>query len=99
MVSIDRAAVRRIMLEDGYKEVLVDDSVTSISHLDQKLQPLIDAYVKNKSITEKFAIEGLTITMIMEKFDCDFWVGLEFLDDFIDDPERAEMLKEFSLLN
>lgn len=99
MVSFDRATVRRIMLEEGYQETQVDDSVTSVSHLDRKLQPLIDAYVKNKSITEKFAIEGLTVTMIMEKFDCDFWVGLEFLDDFIDDPERAEMLKEFSLFN
>jgi len=99
VVSFDWATVRRIMLEDGYQETQVDDSVTSVSHLDQKLQPLIDAYVKNKSITEKFAIEGLTVTMIMEKFDCDFWVGLEFLDDFIDDPERAEMLKEFTLFN
>lgn len=99
MVSFDREAVRRLMLEDGYQETQVDDSVTSVSHLDQKLQPLIDAYVKNKSITKKFAIEGLTVMMIMEKFDCDFWVGLEFLDDFIDDPEQAEMLKEFSLFN
>lgn len=99
MILFDRERVRKIMLEDGYKEQQVDESVASMRKLNQKLQPLIDAYLKDKSLADQYQIEGLTIAMIMEKFDCDFWVGLEFLDDFVEDPERAGFVKEFSLLN
>jgi len=99
VILFDRERVRKIMLEDGYKERQVAESVASMRCLNQKLQPLIDAYLKDKSLADHYQIEGLTIAMIMEKFQCDFWVGLQFLDDFVEDPERAEFVKEFSLLN
>lgn len=95
VVHFDSAVVRRMMLEDGYaNDKDLEISINSLKKIDKKLQPLIDAYIKDRTISDAFTVEGLTVAMIMKKYDSSFWSALESLDNFIDNPEGAKLLKE-----
>jgi hypothetical protein len=94
MLTFDKEVVRKMLLEDGYKEKDVEIEENRFSKINAKLQPVLDAYLVNRTISPDFNVNGLTMKIIMEKYSCNFWNAIGFMDSYLDDPEGAKLLVE-----
>lgn len=94
MLSFDSELVRKMLLEDGYKEKDLEIKENRLKKINLKLQPVLDAYLADRTISDDFNVEGLTMKIIMEKYSCNFWNAIGFMDAYIDDPEGAKLLIE-----
>ncbi|WP_371367076.1 hypothetical protein SRRS_11840 [Sporomusa rhizae] len=92
VLTFDKEVVRKMLLEDGYKENEIKIELNRFSKINQKLQLVLNAYLIDRTISSDFNVEGLTMKIIMEKYSCNFWNALSFMDSYIDDPERAKRL-------
>lgn len=91
MLQFDKYAVKKIMMEENnYSSREADDEIYFLGGYDSQLQPLLDAYIADRTISNAFDVEGLTIKMVMDKFGHNFWQGLLSMQGFIKDPERAQ---------
>ncbi len=90
MITIDKAAVKEILVEEGYSdEGDIDMIFNELSIIDASLQGVLDAYLADRTVIDEFKVEGLTISIIMHKFSCDFWKALGFMNTAITNPQLA----------
>lgn len=90
MIAVDNAAVKKMLVEEGYSdEGEMDMIFNELSIIDASLQGVFDAYLTDRTIMDEFKIEGLTISIIMHKFGCDFWKALGFMNTAITNPQLA----------
>lgn len=90
MIAVDNAAVKRILVDEGYSdEGEIDMIFNELSIIDTSLQGVFNAYLKDRTIIDEFKVEGLTISIIMHKFSCDFWTALGFMNTAITSPQLA----------
>jgi hypothetical protein len=94
MLTFDKTVVRKMLLEDGYEEKDLEIKENRLKKINIKLQPVLDAYLVDRTISADFNVEGLTMKIIMEKYSCNFWNAIGFMDSYIDDPEGAKLLIE-----
>ena len=94
MLTFDKEVVRKMLLEDGYEEKDVEIKQNRLRKINVKLQPVLDSYLVNRTISPDFNVNGLTMKIIMEKYSCNFWNAIGFMDSFLDDPEGAKLLVE-----
>jgi hypothetical protein len=93
MITVDKAAVKKILVEEGYSdEGEIDMIFNELSIIDESLQGVLDTYLTDRTIIDEFKIEGLTISIIMHKFRCDFWKALGFMNTSITNPHLAKEL-------
>lgn len=91
VLKFDKELVKQIMIEEcGYPSRAAADEVFFLGDIDAELQPVIDAYIADRTISDAFSVEGLTTQMIMDKYGVNFWMGLLFMNGFIKDPDRAK---------
>lgn len=93
VITFDRAAVKKMLIEDGYSdEGEMDRTLNELSLIDAGLQGILDAYLADRTIVDDFQVEGLTIPIIMHKFECDFWNALGFMNTSTHNRELAKSL-------
>ncbi|WP_371367102.1 hypothetical protein SRRS_11990 [Sporomusa rhizae] len=92
VLTFDKEVVRKMLLEDGYEEDDITIKLNRFNKISKKLQPVLDVYLVDRTISSNFNVEGLTMKIIMEKYSCNFWSALGFMDSYIDDPEGAKLL-------
>lgn len=95
MLKFNKEVVKKIMMkENGYSNEKADNEVDSLGELDARLQPVLDEYIENRIISADFAVEGLTTKMIMDKYEFNFWLGLNFMEGYIKYPEKAKRTRK-----
>jgi hypothetical protein len=94
MLTFDKEVVRKMLLEDGYKEKDVEIKLAALAKNDARLQPVLNAYLLNRTISPYFNVDGLTMKIIMEKYSCNFWNALDYMEYYLKHPERAKILIE-----
>ena len=93
MITFDKTAIHNILLEEGYSdESEIEMIFYDLSVIDASLQGVLDAYLTERIILDEFNVEGLTINIIMDKFRCDFWNALGFLNTSISNHKLARDL-------
>ncbi len=92
VLTFDKEVVRKMLLEDGYEENDITIKLNRFNKINKKLQPVLDAYLVDRTISSDFNVEGLTMKIIMEKYSCNFWSALGYMDSYSDDPEGAKLL-------
>ncbi|AIF53930.1 hypothetical protein [Pelosinus sp. UFO1] len=93
MITFDKTTINNILLEEGYSdEGEIDMIFYDLSIIDSSLQGVLDAYLTDRIILDEFNVEGLTINIIMDKFRCDFWNALGFLNTSISNHKLAKDL-------
>lgn len=93
MLLFDKDLVKKIMMsEGGYSSEAADAEVIGLSKVDGSLQPVLDAYLGDRKVTDDFSFEGITVPMIMEKKGCNFWYALTGMQIFMEHPEMAQEL-------
>lgn len=92
LVKINRVEIKKFLMEEnGYDEYRAELMSDTVMRLEVKFQPLIDTYVKDKTFDENFAVDGVTLKIVMEKWDYDFWEGLEELNKDRNQKETLTM--------
>ncbi len=93
MIVFDEDTVKKILLEEGYSdEGEIDMIFNELNIIDSRLQRVLDAYLADRTIVDEFKVEGLTMHIIMEKFKCDFWKALGFMNTSISNHQLAKEL-------
>lgn len=93
MITFDKTTINNILLDEGYfDEGEIDMVFYDLSIIDASLQGVLDAYLSDRTILDEFNVEGLTINMIMDKFGCDFWNALGFMNTSISNHKLAKDL-------
>jgi len=92
VLIFDKEVVKKMLIEDGYKEKDVEIEIISLSKTDARLQTVLDTYLFDRTISSDFNVEGLTMKIVMEKFGCNFWSALDFMETYLDDPKGAKLL-------
>lgn len=92
MLTFDKEVVRKMLLKDGYKEKDVEVEIAALAKTDARLQPVLNAYLLNRTISPDFNVNGLTMKIVMEKYSCNFWNAIDFMETYLDDPEGAKLL-------
>lgn len=93
VLQFDKEVVLKVMLEDGWSDWAYVQ-VNSMSKYDARLQPVLDAYLADRSISADFNVEGVTIPLLMEKMHVDFWNALSRIDIYLHNPELAKEFME-----
>lgn len=97
MIIFDDAIIKAILIEEGYQDEGEMDMIFSeLNIIDASLQRVLDAYLTDRTIIDEFAVEGLTMNIIMNKFRCDFWHALGFMNTSINNPQLAKDLFNLS---
>lgn len=91
VLQFDKEVVKKIMMEENsYSSREADDEIFILGELNAKLQPVLDAYIADRTMSDAFEVEGLTTKMVIDKYGENFWQGLLSMNGFIKDPERAK---------
>ena len=88
MLTFDREQMEQLFLERlGYKsKTLLERNLDCLGRMDEKLQPVLDAWVKDGTIVD-FQIGEVSLAFLME--DRNFFEALFKLWGCIDEPELA----------
>ncbi|SFL96023.1 hypothetical protein [Pelosinus propionicus] len=93
MIVFNEATIKKILLNEGYSdEGEIDMIFNELNIIDASLQIVLDAYLADRTILDKFKVEGLTMHIIMTKFKCDFWKALGFMNTSISNHHLAKEL-------
>ncbi|QKG83380.1 hypothetical protein GXN76_02100 [Kroppenstedtia pulmonis] len=94
MLKYDREKVKSILIhEEGYSETMAETFSETLVNLHEDLQPALDQWLKDRTISEEITVEGVTLKMIMEKRRDSFRGALTTMSVFIEKPELARRFK------
>jgi hypothetical protein len=89
VLHFDKKVVEKALIADG-NSACMDNSIKAMEKYDAILQPVLDAYLKDKSLSDDFNIEGVTIRMIEKKYGESFWGSLRELNRLAQNREEAK---------
>jgi hypothetical protein len=91
-LKFDRDVVKWILIQENhYDKETADRAAYDLSECDSFVQPVLDAYLKDRTIVTDFNINGLTMQHIMELWDCDFWCALDKMGKlYYENPEKLK---------
>jgi hypothetical protein len=93
VLHFDRAVVKKVMIEDGRNKYGESDSMMdAFGKYDARLQPVLDAYLANRSLSDDFQVEGVNMRMIKDKFFVTFWEALVTMNSLFNDREGAGII-------
>ncbi|QKG83382.1 hypothetical protein GXN76_02110 [Kroppenstedtia pulmonis] len=91
MLKYDREKVKSILIhEEGYSETMAETFSETLVNLHEDLQPALDQWLEDRTISEEITVESVTLKMIMEKRRDDFMGALGSMSVFIEEPELAK---------
>lgn len=95
VVHFDKAVVKQFLMNKEHYSEWDADYVIAIELpvIDANLQPLLDAYLTDQTIDSNVNVQGITMEIIMKKYQCDFWRALIHMTDFILHPEDLVIVK------
>lgn len=94
LLKIDKEGVKKRLLEDGFNDFEAEDEMIMLGRMNGCLQPLLDAYVKDRTLSEAFTVDGVTIKMAMDVERVNFWIGLDYMEVYMKNPRYTEMVKK-----
>lgn len=94
LLKIDKAAVKKRLMEDGLNDFEAEDEMILLSRRNGCLQPLLDAYVKDRTLSEAFTVDGVTIKMAMDVERVNFWIGLDYMEVYMENPRYMDKVKK-----
>lgn len=90
MLIFDAKKVKAILIQEGdYSNYYAEETVHLLKKLNKQLQEPLNEWIQDRTISDEFSIEGVTLKTIMEKDRCDFCNAMFYLDTFITYPEKA----------
>ncbi|QKG83384.1 hypothetical protein GXN76_02120 [Kroppenstedtia pulmonis] len=93
MLKYDAEKVKEILIHEGYSERMAQSDAETLVNLHEDLQPALDQWLKDRTISEEITMEGVTLKMIMEKRRTNFIGALASMSYFIKNPGSARRFK------
>ncbi|QKG83378.1 hypothetical protein GXN76_02090 [Kroppenstedtia pulmonis] len=91
MLKYDAEKVKEILIhEEGYSETMAETFSETLVNLHEDLQPALDQWLEDRTISEEITVEGVTLKMIMEKDRENFIGALTAMSVFIKNPDSAK---------
>ncbi|TCS94818.1 hypothetical protein [Hazenella coriacea] len=90
MLKFDKDEVRKILIEEeGLAEDVTERSIELLLELDEGLQPLLDQWLKDRSISDH-KINGVSLEMMYKYFEArDFIGALIYIGMFTGDEGKG----------
>lgn len=110
LIQFDKQIVKDYLikeekLEEWKANLMVD---TVLPHMSAQLQPVLDAYLANRTIDSKFYVRNeklasnirkdITMPFIMKGYKCGFWPALTYMDIFIQHPDNSDVSYQMFVL-
>jgi hypothetical protein len=91
-VNFDKAAVKEfLMTKEHWSESNANwETSVALPVIDARLQPVLDAYLADKTIDSNFNVQGVTIKFVMDRCNINFWRALQHMDDYLMHPEHLK---------
>ena len=83
------ADIEKTLIERGYKADAAKLLIVSLSRINGKLQPLLDAWLKNESEGD-IVVEGISLMALKKKHNLKYPAALLSIDWLIREPEKAK---------
>ncbi len=86
MAHFDQEVVKRILVEElGFDSLLTSISIEALTNMDDRLQPVLDAWIKDRTETN-YTFHDISIKEIMERENCGFLGALSTMNTCLRSP-------------
>ncbi|MRG29440.1 hypothetical protein [Laceyella tengchongensis] len=90
----DKQKLKTILMEEeqisDHEADIIIERLEKVNH--PQLQKCLDQWMENRTVSDEFNIDGVTIKMIMEKKKRLFCSALLTMDVFIDNPQMLQSI-------
>jgi hypothetical protein len=93
VIKFDKQFIKEfIMKEEKCSEWEANLIVNAVlPKMSNKLQPVLDAYLADRTVDSTFHVKEVTMPIIMKGYQCGFWPALTYMDMFIQRQDNAEI--------
>jgi hypothetical protein len=91
MLQFDSDQLKEILMKElGHSELEAKFTIKVLMNLDSRLQPVLDQWLRDRTISESFNYEGVTIRYVMKTLNFGFIKALAYMDRLVGRPEKAK---------